>query len=198
MAIKNSEGQIYTEELGSILLAKSIDDRTEIKAIACETVEARAIELEYGYNLVGHQDSLASAGVQYYQLLTPSSDYQITARLTYASCIDSSASAQGAIKIALFEDATTTAAGNDTGIVISNFKRDATETAQFTFTFTPTITDNGTNIDQSLLSSYQDISPASGTSYQLLPDTKYLIQITNVGAITVDYLFKLLLFQISV
>lgn len=194
MAIKNDEGQIYTQELGGILLAKSIDDKTEIKSIACEDVTARAVELGFGYELTAQQTGLASSGVHYYQIETPDTDYLITNTLNSASCVDSANNKTGIMKMCLFEGATTTADGGATGISIANFNRNTLLTNEFTFTYAPTITDNGTLLVCKLISA--NYALVQGITYQMKANTKYLIQVTNTSDVTIDYMYGLTFFQI--
>lgn len=186
MAIKNAEGQVFTEELGGTLLARCIDDRTEIKSLATESVQERAVEMGMGF-VCTHIVTIGAntnASVQ----LTTDDTHLITInnlRVTSLGTVPA--------VVELYEDATITTPGSSTTRIISNINRRSTILPEFTTLNYPTISDIGTNI-MTITTDFV----AGNPSFQLLSDTNYILKIYNDTNASVNFIIYFQAFQLEI
>lgn len=164
-----------------------------ILSIATESVQARAIELGLGYHVNLNEDTFTSTSVTYYQIETPLTGV-LTANIINASCIDVANNKTANCSLEIFEDATTTADGDAIGVIVANYNRNTSETADFTVTHAPTISDNGDKLYHSIFTSGASLS--DGITFQLMPATKYLMRVTNTSTVSADYAIELKMFQL--
>ena len=144
-------------------------------AIATESVQERSVEAGYAW-VVTHTESLSQGGSSYLQLTTPATDYLITLHNVQVSAGSKSLTS----KYVVYEGATTTG-GTTTGFWISNLNRNATTAKQFDIVDNPTVTDEGTKIEEVFIGDI-GVSGLSNPSYQLKPSTKYLIEVYNLNS----------------
>jgi hypothetical protein len=191
MAFKDADGNMFTNARGGVLLARCIDDRTTIKALAVETAQERAIEMGLGF-LVQHNLTVAN-GVSNYLLLTTPADHLITLGDLSAIAIDGTHNRAFHGRIKIYEGATATG-GSDTGVLITNYNRRSTVAAEFTVKGTPTVTAEGTELSESLISEERFFQT---NTLQLKASTKYLIELYNESSVSADFTLTLVLYQIE-
>lgn len=162
-------------------------------SLATESVQARAIEQGLGYSITLHETAFGTTDETYYLFRTPETGL-ITGVIMGLSCIDNATRDIGNLEVDFYEGATVSADGADTGVIVTNYNRNSTETANFVVKSNPTITDNGDLIIKSLVSS--NFHTYSSNTFQLKPDTNYLIYIDNISDAEVQYNISLQAFQL--
>ena len=163
-----------------------------IRSLAVETVQERAIEMGMGYNIM-HNNTLAVDTSDYLLLRTSATNLNTLSKLKVLA-IDGSDNKAFYGRINIYEDATVSADGSDAGIVIANFNRNSLNTPDFVIKDAPTVTDEGTLMVSSLISEEILIT---GTSFQLLPDTDYLIEFYNDSSTSVDFTLDFTIYELE-
>lgn len=161
--------------------------------IPVESVEARAVELGWGYGVTLYNTSLATANSDTFLLRTGDANL-ITSNILSIHCVDVANNKDASVAVDFYEGATVTDVGVDTGVIVANYKRSSTETPTFTTKKAPTTTDDGTVLYKAILSSPE--ASNSGVTWQLKSNTDYLIRLSNSSGVTASYTLNMNIFQL--
>jgi hypothetical protein len=183
----------WNNDLATLLKANIDPDNDLIYGMAVETVEARAVEYGLAYNVTLYEETFTSPSTTYYLLRTGTSN-NITLNITSVRCIDIENNKEASLHLDSFEAPTVTTVGDDTGMIIANLNRTTDKVKTFTLKSSPTISDEGTQLFHSLLSS--SAPQGTGITWQLKPDTEYHIKISNNSGVTCSYSVGMTMYEL--